>query len=72
MTEPRGPPRGMQKRGGEAELDQTELRLAKLAKLDRKMAKLERKQASRWLVGKFRDQMCGYEELPNISEPRPR
>ena len=24
------------------------------------------------LVGKFRDQMCGYEELPNISEPRPR
>ena len=24
------------------------------------------------VMERFRDQMCGYEELPNISDPRPR
>ena len=36
------------------------------------IADLFTKSLGNQLMEKFRDQMCGYEELPNISEPRPR
>ena len=36
------------------------------------IADLFTKSLGNQLLEKFRDQMCGYEELPNISDTRPR